>query len=111
MLSCKTVTHTPGFISEHAAKLESLCKRFRVRRFELFGSAAKGEFDDGRSDLDFLVEFEDLTPRDAADRYFGLLHALEGLFSRRVDLVDLSAIDNPYFLRAIQPSRTVLYAA
>ena len=82
-----------------------------MRTLELFGSAAKGTFNPARSDLDFLVEFDDLTTRDAANRYFGLLESLETLFGRRIDLVDLTAVENPYFLRAIAPSRTVLYAA
>jgi len=105
------VTHVPRIISQHASELQSLCRQFRVRRLELFGSAVTPQFDPEGSDFDFLIEFDNLTPRDAADRYFGMLHALENLLSRSIDLVDLNAIDNPYFLRAIEPSRTVLYAA
>ena len=43
--------------------------------------------------------------------YFDLQEALEKLFGRRVDLVPVSAIRNPYFLKAIQNQRRVLYAA
>lgn len=115
-LACysRGVSHPPGIIAGRAAELRALCEQFRVRRLELFGSATTDRFDAAaasRSDLDFLVEFDNPTIHDAADRYFGLLHALENLFSRRIDLVDLTAIDNPYFLRAIERSRTVLYAA
>jgi predicted nucleotidyltransferase len=46
-----------------------------------------------------------------ADRYFGLLAALEDLFARPIDLVMIPAIKNPYFLQGIKPSRTLLYAA
>lgn len=101
----------PPIIASHTPELSLLCTRFRVRRLALFGSALTGRFEPGRSDLDFLVEFEPPAALDAANRYFGLLHALQTRFSRRIDLVDLSAIENPYFLRAIQRSRTVLYAA
>jgi uncharacterized protein len=101
-----------GIIDETKRRqLSELCARFGVRTLELFGSGAKGQFDPDTSDLDFLVEFEGLTARDAADRYFGLLFALEDLFNREIDLVDVSAVDNPYFLRCIAPSRRVLYAA
>jgi len=82
-----------------------------VRRLELFGSAATGDFDAKGSDLDFLVEFEDLKPGQYADAYFGLLDDLEALFQRSVDLVMTSAIKNPYFLENIEASRTLLYAA
>ena len=45
-------------ISSHREELRELCRRFHVRRLDLFGSAAGDDFDAERSDLDFLVEFE-----------------------------------------------------
>lgn len=96
---------------EHRAALEALCKRYGVRRLELFGSAATGQDRPGESDLDFLVEFGSVANDGYADAYFGLLESLEALFGRPVDLVVPSAIRNPYFLKAIEPNRTLLYAA
>lgn len=88
-----------------------LCRRFGVMRLELFGSATGDRFDPTASDLDFLVEFEPSAAGSPADRYFGLLESLQELYGRPVDLVDLTAIRNPYFLEAIKASRTVLHAA
>jgi uncharacterized protein len=96
-------------IEEKREEIEGLCARCGVRRLELFGSAAGDDFDPERSDLDFLVEFQDLPLDRYADSYFGLLFALEDLFGRPVDLVMASAIRNPYFLAEIEESRTVLY--
>ena len=98
-------------IEEKREDLKQLCARYRVRRLELFGSAARGKFDAEHSDLDFLVEFQDLPPGEYADHYFGLLFALEDLFQRDIDLIMVSAIRNPYFMQDIASSRTVLYAA
>jgi predicted nucleotidyltransferase len=98
-------------LNRHEAALSELCRRFDVRRLELFGSAADGRFDSTRSDLDFLVEFESTDYHGASDRYFGLMEELERLFERHVDLLEIPAIKNPYFLRGIAASRTVLYAA
>ena len=53
------------------AALPALCRRFGVRRLDLFGSAATGRFDPTRSDLDFLVVFEEIPPTAYADAYFG----------------------------------------
>ncbi len=92
-------------------EIAALCKRRRVRRLEVFGSAASGSFDAKTSDLDFLVEFLPLGPGEHADAYFGLLEDLQKLFQRPVDLVMLRAISNPYFRRAIEQNRKVLYAA
>lgn len=92
-------------------RLEILCRRFGAKRLELFGSALDGRFDSEGSDLDFLVEFDPLFGGSRADRYFGLLEALESLFSRPVDLVEIEAIRNPFFRESIERSRTFLYAA
>jgi predicted nucleotidyltransferase len=98
-------------IDDQKEALESLCRRFRVRRLELFGSAASGKFDPDASDLDFLVSFEDLRPGEYADAYFGLLEALQGIFRRKIDLVVARSVKNPFLLERIRQSRALLYAA
>ncbi len=85
-----------------------LCRRFRVSSLELFGSAAGERFDEETSDFDFLVEYEATSPKEHADCYFGLLFALHDLLGRDVDLVELFAIHNPYFLKAIASERVLL---
>lgn len=100
-----------SIIQDNREAIEQLCRRFHVRRLELFGSAVGNTFDPKMSDLDFLVDFENLGPEEYADTYFGLLEGLQGLFKRNVDLVMVSAVKNPYFLESIERSRTLLYAA
>ena len=99
-------------IEDNCEVLKELCTKYQVRRLEVFGSALTGkDFDAETSDLDFLVEFLPLRQGEYADTYFGLLEALESLFSRHVDLVMPRAIKNPYFLESINKNRKVLYAA
>ena len=98
-------------IDHHRREIAGLCRRFRVRRLELFGSAVSECFDPRRSGVDFLVEFQPLPEGGHADAYFGFLESLETLLSRRVDLVMSGAIRNRYFLEAIEPTRTLMYAA
>lgn len=101
-----------SFIEENYESLKRLCKKYHVKRFEVFGSALTGEgFDSENSDLDFLVEFLPLQPGEHADAYFGLLEALQDLFNRHIDLVMPRAIKNPYFLESINKGREVIYAA
>jgi len=101
-----------GFIEDKREALRELCVKYKVRRLEIFGSAVTGEdFDSERSDLDFLVEFQQLRQGQHADAYFGLLEDMEKLFNRHVDLVMPRAIKNPYFLESINKNRKVLYAA
>lgn len=101
----------PGDIDARRGEILRLCVRFAVHRLELFGSAGTAGFDLARSDLDFLVEFgpaERLTP---FEQYFGLKESLEALFGRAVDLVMAGAPRNPYFLKSLNESRRLLYAA
>ena len=58
-------------------------KSFGVKKIILFGSYASGKAK-SESDLDFLVEFE--KNRGLFDDYIKLLHLLEDLFKKEVDL-------------------------
>jgi predicted nucleotidyltransferase len=98
-------------LDEKREALDALCVQYCVRRLDLFGSATGGAFDPITSDLDFLVEFGDPEEQNRADQYFGFLEALETLFGRSVDLVQPSAIRNPYFARKVEETRVLLYAA
>lgn len=98
-------------LTDHREDIAEICRRFRVAKLELFGSAVNGGFDPARSDLDFAVEFEDVPERELFDLFFGLLHALEDLFGRRVDLVDRAALRNPYLVKAIEQDGELVYAA
>jgi hypothetical protein len=98
-------------LNQHRTELEAVCRRYGVRRLELFGSAAMGVERAVQSDMDFLVEFDPLPPGGYADAYFGLLESLEALCGRPVDLVIASAIRNPFFLQSLERTRTLLYAA
>lgn len=99
------------FIDDHRAALEDLCRRYRVRRLFLFGSASREDFDPDRSDVDLLVEFGALPAGGYADTYFGLREALEELFGRQIDLVASAAVRNPYIKADMDRTRTLLYAA
>ncbi len=83
-----------SLIEQHRAEIAGLCRRYAVRRLAVFGSAARGsDFDAGRSDTDFLVEFEPAPGLATLERYLGLADDLEHLLGCRVDLVDRDAID------------------
>lgn len=98
-------------IAHHREELRDLCRRFHVRRLDVFGSAARGDFDPARSDLDFLVEFAPLQPGPYVDAFFGLKEGLEQLFGRTVDLVSAASIHNSYFRQNVEESKALLYAA
>jgi predicted nucleotidyltransferase len=100
-----------SLIQQHYDNLVAACGRFGVRRLEVFGSAATGDFDPSSSDIDFLIEFDDHSAKNLFYRYFGLKDALELLFGRSVDLVMVGALRNPYFIDSVNQTRELVYAA
>jgi predicted nucleotidyltransferase len=98
-------------VDEQLDAIDGLCRTHHVARLTLFGSVVKGQFDDNRSDLDFLVKFFPLSPAERANAYFGLLAALQDLFQRDIDLVEEEAVTNPYLIRTIETDHRVIYAA
>jgi len=98
-------------ISKNRTTLEALCRKYKVARLDVFGSATRDENPQPPRDVDFLVTFEACAPSEHYDRYFGLLEDLEALMDRKVDLVETSALKNPYFVQSIEQSRQQVYAA
>lgn len=93
----------------HRAQINEICRRYRVERLELFGSAASGQFDKVSSDVDFIVQFTDADTPGIARRYFGLAEALEQLLERSVDLITDRPFQNPYFAQTVAETREILY--
>ncbi len=96
-------------IEEVKQEVSNLCRSLKVKRLDIFGSAASDDFHPD-SDVDMLVQFE----RDSGglfDRYFELKEGLEEILGRMVDVVVEDAITNPYFRMEVERSRRNVYAA
>ncbi len=98
-------------VIQSQAQIANLCRKYHVLRLELFGSAARGDFDSETSDLDFFVEFENLGWEGSFKRYMGLKLDLEDLLGREIDLVEPTAVRNPYFMPVAGQHRQLIYAA
>jgi predicted nucleotidyltransferase len=85
-----------GILKEHS----ELLKKCKVRRIGLFGSFVRGE-QKRRSDIDFLVEFDEPT----FDNFMELIFSLENLLNRKVDLItsgSLSPYIRPYVEKEVK---------
>lgn len=100
-----------SLITENVERMRAIARRRRVRRLAVFGSAATGDFDPERSDIDVLVELDSMEPVERVDAFFGLLADLEALFGRSVDLVERSAIRNPIVRTTIEAGQVIVYDA
>jgi predicted nucleotidyltransferase len=91
--------------------VQELCRKHNVKALWLFGSAACGDFDPQRSDIDVLVEFFPFEGPGRAAAYFGLREDLMALTGREVDLAEPGGIRNPYVRASIERTKVPLYAA
>ena len=98
-------------VAGHRDEIADLCQRHQVQRLDLFGSAATGEFDPERSDLDFLVTFLPEAQATYVGAYHRLYMDLLNLFSHPVDLIIETDFSNPGFREAVERSRTPIYSA
>jgi hypothetical protein len=96
-------------VEQQRSALADLCRQYRVRRLQLFGSAATGAFAPETSDLDFIAEFADTQAPDYADRSFDFAEAPERLFNRHADVLTKRAIRNPYFRAQVERTAQVIY--
>ena len=98
-------------IAQHRFGISAICRRYRIVRLDVFGSAARADdFNPASSDADFLVEFAP-DAHTGLNEFFGAKAALEQLLGRGVDLVEPAAVRNPYVLASINRHRELVYAA
>lgn len=98
-------------VAQQQSAIAALCRRYGVVRLDLFGSAAAGQFDATRSDLDFVAEFAQAEPTAAyADRFLDFAESLESLLGRKVDVVSENALRHSRLAQAIAASRQTVYA-
>ena len=96
-------------IEEHIRGVEKICMDLRVKRLDLVGSAAREDFQPGRSDIDVLVEFEGL--EKLFDRYFELKTRLEQQLGSQVDVIQEGAVKNPYIRKSLNRNRVRIYGS
>lgn len=98
-------------IDQHRNEISSICKRYRVSKLDVFGSAArKVDFKINSSDADFLIEFEP-DVQVGLDQLMGIKTELEKLLGRNVDLIESQAVLNPFVKASIQRHQESVYAA
>jgi predicted nucleotidyltransferase len=98
-------------IEERRNEIEALCRLHAVRKLAVFGSGTRKDFDPLESDLDFVVEFYPLAPREHKEAYFQLSEALAQLFSRDIDLIEIHAVSNPFVRSRIEEEQETVYDA
>jgi uncharacterized protein len=79
-----------------------------VKHLYVFGSILTERFNE-QSDIDLVVDFNEIQLLDYSDNYFDFKFSLEATLNRSVDLVEEKAIRNPYFRRIVEKQKHLVY--
>ncbi len=97
-------------VSKNLDRIRAVCRQRGVAYLDLVGSATRGDFDESRSDVDVVIDFPDGT-EDFFGSFMGLREDLAAIFGRRVDVITIRGVRNPYILESLRRDAVRLYAA
>ena len=90
--------------------LKKLCEIYKVRTMYAFGSVCTDKFNE-TSDIDFLISFDNLSFDQYTANYFDLHYKLQDLFNRRIDLLTENSLSNLFFIKSVNLTKQLIYAA
>jgi len=98
-----------NLIASNIEKIRQLLAANRIEEAFVFGSAAKGNFNE-KSNVDFLVRFSaDLTPLEKSEFWWNLHDELRRFLNREIDIVTINSLKNPYLIKEINDTRVLIY--
>ncbi len=84
-------------------------KEHKVKRAYAFGSVCTNEFN-SESDIDLLIAFDVDEPFDGyAENLWKLEEELHSITKRKVELIPVHTLRNPYFIMEVEKTKTALY--
>ena len=89
-------------------KIIALCRKYKVAKLWVFGSILTPRFND-KSDVDFSVVFDYDQISDLFVTFFDFIDELQQLLGRKVDLIDATAVKNPYFRQELDRTKHLIY--
>ena len=87
----------------------TLCQDHQVKYLYAFGSSVTDRFDYDKSDIDLLVEIDNIDPIERGEKLISLWDTFEHFFHRKVDLLTDSSIHNPFLRKSIDATKILIY--
>ena len=89
-------------LDAYSKEIADLCERHGL------GSVLTDRFN-AHSDVDLIVDFANIRLEDYADNYFDFKFSLQDIIQSPIDLLEEKAIKNPYFRKAVNQQRRLIY--
>jgi len=97
-----------NFLTNHNDEIFRLCRQHKVKTLYVFGSVLTENFN-SQSDIDFIVDFSNVSIEEYADNYFDFKFSLQDTLNRDIDLLEEQAIKNPYFRQVVSQQKQLVY--
>jgi len=97
-----------NIVEQNINTISQLFEKHNVDNVYLFGSALTDDFSPD-SDIDFLINFNNIKLENYFDNYINLKTNLEQFFNRSVDLVEEKTVKNPILRRSIDRNKKLIY--
>jgi len=97
-------------IKQHSEQIRKLCSKHKVEQMFVFGSVLTKDFGES-SDIDFLVKFGKIDLYDYFENLLNLKENLEKLLRRKVDILEMQALKNPYLKKSIDNNKLLIYGS
>jgi predicted nucleotidyltransferase len=95
-------------LDKYLNQINLICSNHKVKHLYVFGSVLSDSFSP-KSDIDFLVDFDNIDLDFYADNYFDLKFKLQQLLNRNIDLLEMQSLKNPYFKSEIDRTKKLIY--
>ena len=97
-------------LSAYINQINVLCHSHKVKSLYAFGSVLTSNFKP-TSDIDLVVDFQEVELNEYADNYFDFKFSLQDLLKHPVDLLEEQAIKNPYFKQVVNQTKELVYGS
>ena len=99
------------FLQERLPEIKKLMVQYHVTTAYAFGSVCTDKFNE-QSDVDFLISFdENLEPLERGELWWELYYSLKKTLNRKIDIVTIKSLQNPYFIEELNNTKEIIYAA
>ncbi len=97
-----------NIIEQNSEQIKKVCSKHQVDQMFVFGSVLTKEFNEN-SDVDFLVKFGKIDLYDYFENLLNLKENLENILQRKIDILEIQAVKNPYLKKSIDNSKLLIY--
>ena len=96
-------------LENNITEIKKYCNKYNVKQLYAFGSVCTDKFNKN-SDIDLLINFQDnVSIEKYTDNYFILHELFEKTLKRPIDLLTINMLENPYFIKVLEKTKTLIY--